>query len=133
MATLGQLVNRKIQAVKQDVTIREAAELMKRQRIGSLLVEKDGQYIGIVTETDIVRKAAATGLDMKKEAVSTIASNPVITLDIYRTPQDAHDLMGEIGVRHLGVTDKGRIVGIVSVRDLLLYFKKQSEPRMGID
>ncbi|HXC61083.1 MAG TPA: CBS domain-containing protein [Nitrospiria bacterium] len=133
MATLGQLVNRKIQAVKQDTTIREAAELMKRQRIGSLLVEKDGQYVGIVTETDIVRKAAAQGLDLKKEKVITIASSPVITLDIYRTPQDAHDLMGEVGVRHLGISDKGKVIGIVSVRDLLVFFKKQSEPRMGID
>ena len=133
MATLGQLVNRKIQSVKQDTTIREAAELMKRQRIGSLLVEKDGQYVGIVTETDIVRKAAAQGLDLKKEKVITIASSPVITLDIYRTPQDAHDLMGEVGVRHLGISDKGKVIGIVSVRDLLVFFKKQSEPRMGID
>ena len=133
MATLGQLVNRKIQAVKQDATIREAAELMKQQQIGSLLVEKDGQYVGIVTETDIVRKAAAQGLDLKKEKVITIASSPVITLDIYRTPQDAHDLMGEVGVRHLGISDKGKVVGIVSVRDLLVFFKKQSEPRMGID
>ena len=133
MATLGQLVNRKIQAVKQDTTIREAADLMKLHRIGSLLVAKDGQYVGIVTETDIVRKAAAAGLDLKRENVGMIASSPVITLDIYRTPQDAHDLMGEIGVRHLGITDKGKIVGIVSVRDLLIYFKKQSEPRMGID
>jgi CBS domain-containing protein len=133
MATLGQLVNRKIQAAKLDTTICEAAEIMKRQQVGSLLVEKDGDYTGIVTETDIVRKAAAQGLDLKKETVSTIASSPVITLDIYRTPQDAHDLMGEIGVRHLGITDKGKIVGIVSVRDLLIYFKKQSEPRMGID
>ena len=133
MATLGQLVNRKIQAVKQDTTIREAADLMKLHRIGSLLVAKDGQYVGIVTETDIVRKAAAAGLDLKRENVDMIASSPVITLDIYRTPQDAHDLMGETGVRHLGITDKGKIVGIVSVRDLLVYFKKQSEPRMGID
>jgi len=133
MATLGQLVNRKIQGIKQDTTIREAAERMAKQRIGSLLVERDGQYIGIVTETDIIRKAAAQGIDLMKEKVSSIASSPVISLDIYRTPQDAHDLMGETGVRHLAITDKGKIVGIVSVRDLLVFFKKQSEPRMGID
>jgi signal-transduction protein with cAMP-binding, CBS, and nucleotidyltransferase domain len=133
MATLGQLVNRKIKAVEEDITIREAAELMGTQRIGSLLVEKNGQYMGIVTETDIVRKAVAQGLDLKKEKVVAIASSPVISLDIYRTPQDAHDLMAETGVRHLGITDKGKIVGIVSVRDLLVFFKKQSEPRMGID
>ena len=41
--------------------------------------------------------------------------------------------MGEVGTRHLAVTDRGRIVGILSVRDLLLYFKKQSEPHIGVD
>jgi signal-transduction protein with cAMP-binding, CBS, and nucleotidyltransferase domain len=41
--------------------------------------------------------------------------------------------MGEVGIRHLGITERGKIVGILSVRDLLVYFKKQSEPRMGID
>jgi len=133
MATLGQLANRKIKAVKENVAIREAAELMGTQRIGSLLVEENGQYKGILTETDIVRKAVAQGLDLKKEKVGTIVSSPVISLDIHRTPQDAHDLMAETGVRHLGITDKGKIIGIVSVRDLLVFFKRQSEPQMGID
>jgi CBS domain-containing protein len=41
--------------------------------------------------------------------------------------------MGEAGVRHLVVTDGGKTVGVISVRDLLLYFKSQSEPRLGID
>jgi CBS domain-containing protein len=103
------------------------------QKIGSLLIEKDGQLMGIVTETDIVRKAAAKGLDLKKETVDFILSKPIISIEITRSPQDAFDLMGEAAVRHLGIIERGKIVGIISVRDLLLHFKHQSEPRMGID
>ena len=42
-------------------------------------------------------------------------------------------MMGDLGVRHLGVTDKGKIVGLISVRDLLVYFKSVSEPRITQD
>lgn len=133
MITLGHLMSKDIQKIDPRATVQEAALKMKERKIGSLLVEKAGQYVGIITETDIVRKAVAVGLDLKKEAVGPIMSSPVITLDQHRTPRDAHDLMGETAVRHLAVTQEGKIVGIVSVRDILLYFKGQSEPKMGID
>ena len=133
MTTIGHLMNRNIQRIDPQTSVQEAALRMKEKKVGSLLVEKGGQYIGIITETDIVRKAVALGLDLKKAIVETMMSSPVITLDQQRTPRDAHDLMGESGVRHLGVTQNGKIVGIVSVRDILLFFKGQSEPKMGID
>lgn len=133
MTNLANLMSREVKKISHDATIREAAELMGRFEIGSLLVEQNGEYVGILTETDIVRKAVAKGLDLGKEKVSAITSKPVISLDQTRSPQDAFDMMGEAGVRHLAVTDRGKIRGIVSVRDLLLYFKKQSEPQMGID
>ncbi len=133
MTTIGHLMNKNIQKIDHRVTVQEAASKMKEKRIGSLLVEKDEQYIGIITETDIVRKAVARGLDLKKETVGSLMSSPVITLDQQRSPRDAHDLMGESGVRHLGVTQNGKIVGVVSVRDILIFFKGQSEPKMGID
>ena len=133
MTTLGHLMNKDIQKIDQGATVQEAALRMKEKKIGSLLVEKGGQVVGIITEMDIVRKAVALGLDPKQKSVGSIMSSPVITLDQQRTPRDAHDMMGETGVRHLGVTQNGKIVGIISVRDVLLYFKGQSEPKMGID
>jgi len=89
--------------------------------------------VGIVTETDLVRKAVAKGADLVKEKVEAIMSAPVASIDIHRTPQDAHDMMADLGVRHLAVTDAGKIVGLLSVRDLLVYFKRVSEPRITQD
>lgn len=126
-------MNRDLKKIPLGTTIQEAARIMGIQRIGSLLVEKDGQWLGILTESDIVRKAAAKGMDLKKETVEAIISKPIITIEIGRTPQDAFDMMGEVSVRHLGVIDHGKMVGLLSVRDLLIHFKKQSEPRMGVD
>jgi signal-transduction protein with cAMP-binding, CBS, and nucleotidyltransferase domain len=133
VTTIGHLMNKDIQKIDHQVAVQEAASKMKEKRVGSLLVEKGEQYVGIITETDIVRKAVARGLDLKKETVGSLMSSPVITLDQQRSPRDAHDLMGESGVRHLGVTQNGKIVGVVSVRDILVFFKGQSEPKMGID
>jgi CBS domain-containing protein len=50
-------------------------------------------------------------------------TTPLITIEIDRSAHDASDLMAERGIRHLAVTDDGRIVGMLSVRDLLRYFK----------
>ncbi|MBI3994741.1 MAG: CBS domain-containing protein [Nitrospirae bacterium] len=131
--SLAQLMNRDLKKIPLGTTIQEAARIMGIQRIGSLLVEKDGHWVGILTESDIVRKAAAKGMDLKRETVEAIISKPIITIEIGRTPQDAFDMMGEVSVRHLGVIDHGKMVGLLSVRDLLIHFKKQSEPRMGVD
>lgn len=131
--SLAHLMNRDLKKISHTTTIQEASRIMGIQKVGSLLIEQEGQLVGILTETDVVRKAASKGMDIKKDAVDLIISKPIISIEITRSPQDAFDLMGEVGVRHLGITERGKVVGILSVRDLLVYFKKQSEPRIGID
>ena len=133
MNTLQNLMTSKLKTIQYDATIQEAARRMRDERVGSLLVERDGKIVAIVTETDIVRKASARGADLGKEKIDVIMSSPVASIDIQRNPQDAHDMMGDLGVRHLAVTDTGAIVGLLSVRDLLLYFKSVSEPRITQD
>ncbi len=133
MLTLQETMTKNLKTIRHDVTIQETARRMKDEKVGSLLVERGGQVVAIVTETDIVRKAVARGADLGKENVETIMSAPVASIEIQRTPQDAHDMMADLGVRHLAVTDKGKIVGLLSVRDLLVYFKRVSEPRITQD
>ena len=133
MLTLREMMTKTLKTISSSATVQEAARRMQQDKVGSLLVEHDGQIVAIVTETDIVRKAVARGTDLGKEKVDAIMSKPVNAIDIQRTPQDAHDMMADLGVRHLAVTDKGKIVGLLSVRDLLVYFKRVSEPRITQD
>jgi len=130
---LQALMTATLQTIRPDATVQEAARRMHDEKIGSLLVEREGRIVAIVTETDIVRKAVARGADLEKETVEAIMSAPVASIEVQRTPQDAHDMMGDLGMRHLAVTDKGKIVGVLSVRDLLVYFKSVSEPRITQD
>ena len=133
MLALQETMTRNLKTIRHDATIQETARRMKDDKVGSLLVDRGGQVVAIVTETDIVRKAVAKGFDLGKKKVETIMSSPVVSIEIQRTPQDAHDMMADLGVRHLAVTDKGKIVGLLSVRDLLIYFKRVSEPKIAQD
>jgi len=120
---LAVMMNRKIRTVSPDAALTEAAGLMRDTRVGALMVFEQGSYVGVVSETDLVRKAMAGGLDPAQTRVRTVMSSPVITIEIDRSAHDASDLMAEKGIRHLAITQDGQIVGMVSVRDLLRYFK----------
>jgi CBS domain-containing protein len=109
--------------VGPDETLLTAAQHMRDGRVGALLVLEGGRFIGVVSEADLVRKAMANGFQAGEVLVRSVMSAPVVTIDISRSAHDASDLMAERGIRHLAVCEEGVIVGMVSVRDLLRYFK----------
>ena len=133
MATVRNAMQREIKKVPHTATIKKVAAKMKSDRVGSLFVEKNKELVGIVTETDVVRKAVAAGANLGKVTAEKIMSAPIVTIESGRTINDASDLMGDRRVRHLGVTDSGKIVGIVSVRDLLVAAQRFSEPKITQD
>jgi signal-transduction protein with cAMP-binding, CBS, and nucleotidyltransferase domain len=128
-----QVMRRELKQVRHDAVVRDAAKRMRDEKVSSLLVEKNKELVGIITDTDVVRRAVAEGSDLMKTTVDTIMTSPIATIESLRTVQDAHDMMGDLGVRHLGVTEQGKLVGVVSVRDLLVYFKRVSEPKISQD
>ncbi len=101
-------------------SVKTAAAMMAHHRVGSLLVQDDqGEVQGIVTETDIVRKVTAADLTPAGTMAAQVMSAPVITIDRERSVAEADELMDRHHTRHLAVTENSRIVGILSVRDLL--------------
>jgi CBS domain-containing protein len=121
---LAVMMSRRILSVPPSARIVEAARILRDSKIGCLLVSGDhDRYIGIVSETDLVRKVVAAEQDPSRVLGSDVMTTPLITIEIDRSAHDASDLMAERGIRHLAVTDDGRIVGMLSVRDLLRYFK----------
>ncbi len=123
MRPLAVMMKRNPRSISPEATLAEAAVMMRDTRVGAILVAERETFIGIVSETDLVRKAMAGQLNVAQATVRAVMSSPVITIEQDRSAHDASDLMAEKGIRHLGVTEDGRIVGIVTVRDLLRYFK----------
>ena len=123
MDVISLLTNRVIQTIPYNAFLQKAAQIMRDKKIGSLIVVKEGKEVGIISETDISRKAVANELKMKETTTESIMSSPLITIDIQATPEMANDLMKDNGIRHLIVTEQGKVCGIISVRDLLRYFK----------
>ena len=110
-------------SVEPDTTIFDTPKLLTEKNIGSVLIEKIGDYIGIVTETDLSRKVLGKGLDAKTTIVSEIMTpQPLITLDCHQPVTEANNFMAKNKVRHLPVTEDDKIVGIISVRDLVAFF-----------
>jgi CBS domain-containing protein len=120
---LAVVMNRRLRSVDAGMTLADAAVVMREEKTGALLVTEQGRYVGIVSETDLVRRGIAARLDLSVESVRRVMSSPIISIEIDRTAHEASDLMAECNIRHLPVTEEERIVGIVSVRDLLRYFK----------
>lgn len=112
-------MTQKIFSVESDRSVLELAREMTEKRVGSMLVTRDGEYIGIVTEVDVVRKVVSRELRPKETPVWSIMTTPLITLDADASVMEANDVMEEKGLRHLAVTKDGLIVGVLSIRDLL--------------
>lgn len=103
--------------IEPEAGVCEAARKMKENGVGSLVVVKDGEIVGIVTERDVTYKAAARcDCSLKVEDIMT---RRVITIKSTASIAEAARLMIDLGIRHLPVVDDtGRLVGVVSLRDL---------------
>jgi signal-transduction protein with cAMP-binding, CBS, and nucleotidyltransferase domain len=133
MATVGQIMCKRPKSIGPKTSIASAAKTMRTARVGSLLVKKGKQLTGIVTDTDIVRRAVASGKPLGKLTVEKIMTAPICTIEASQSVDDAQDMMAELGVRHLGVTKGGTIAGIISVRDLLLYYKRYAQSKISTE
>lgn len=111
------------QTISPDATACDAARQMRMAKVGALLVREGAQYLGVVSEADLVRKVLAESLVPAQILVRSVMSAPLITIDITASAHDASDLMARAGIRHLAVVDDGEVAGMLSVRDLLRYFK----------
>ena len=125
MMPLAVLMNRNLCVVEPERTLKEAAQVMARDRVGCLLVKQGADYVGILSETDIVRKALAEGLGPETCTVEQVMSAPIITIDVEQSITHANEIMSAKKIRHLVVTERGEVVGIISVRDLVLYYKNR--------
>jgi len=128
MVKVKELMARSVFTVSKRTKIKETADLMKKNGVGSLLVKEDEQILGIITETDIVHKVVAKGLSPLITGVDSVMSFPLMTVEADSEVENAGQQMIENGIRHLGVTQDGQVVGLISMRDLLRPFYSRGNP-----
>ena len=126
---LSVLMQTAIETIGSDLPVQQAAQHMATKKIGALLVQENGEFKGIVTERDLVVKVLSQEKDSKELTVKAVMTHPLINIDINRTIHDASDLMAEKWIRHLPVTENRKIVGILSVRDLIRMIAMRDRPR----
>ena len=121
-------MQRNLVTVKGETSLVAAAKTMAERKIGCLLVHGDGDpsgtanIIGLLSETDLVRKGLARGVSLSDTMVPNIMVRPLQTIPIGSTMLDASHVMEQSGVRHLCVANGKEIVGLISVRDLVKHF-----------
>lgn len=119
MVTVSHVMTHGVVHIEAGTSAIEAAKVMTAHKIGSVFVRQDHQFVGIVTEPDIVRKVVGAERVPYYIPVEDIMSSPIVGIDERRPITEAADLMEQHGTRHLAVFKGSTIVGILSVRDLL--------------
>jgi signal-transduction protein with cAMP-binding, CBS, and nucleotidyltransferase domain len=124
-ATVEEYMSHDVRSIHRAATIKEAGRLLQKYRVGSLLVDDGSRYIGIVTDSDLSRKAVAKGLDPNTTTVTACMSKPVVSIEETESLANAMALMKQEGIRHLAVTADLTIIGVLSLSDLLRAYESQ--------
>ncbi len=122
MATVQSLLQRKnpnVWSIDPDEPVLEAIRLMAEHGIGAILVIKDLQLVGILSERDYARKVVLLGRSSSETPVWQIMSAPVECVSPTHTVDDCMRLMTDRRIRHLPVVHGGRVVGMLSIGDLV--------------
>jgi CBS domain-containing protein len=120
MATVGDVMTTDILAVPSTATLGEVARRLRARNVGSAIVVGDGERpLGLITERELVDSVAASRSPDHGQAGSWLRPQGG-SVERDASLEEASALMRDSGVRHLTVTEQGRLVGIVSIRDLLV-------------
>ncbi|WP_433299554.1 CBS domain-containing protein [Actinoplanes sp. CA-030573] len=118
---VAEVMTRRVVYLPEATTLDEAAQAMRDQGIGDVVVTSGPTMIGLVTDRDIVIRAVATDLPMKQTTLGAIVSRELIMVEQSATVEEAVQAMRERGVRRLLVCDADRkVVGILSLSDVAL-------------
>ncbi len=120
--SIRQLLNKKgnhVWSISPDATVYEALELMAEKNIGAVLVMEGDKLVGIFSERDYARRCILLNRRSKETAVRELMTPDVITISPSATIDDAMALMSEHHIRHLPVVEDGKVVGVVSIGDIV--------------
>jgi CBS domain-containing protein len=122
MKSLKQLLAAKgnqVYSIGPDAKVVEALQLMAQKDVGALVVMDAGRLVGMISERDYARKVTLQGKSSQDVPVREIMTADVITIDPEQTVEDCMGLVTQRRIRHVPVCDQGRLIGLVSIGDLV--------------
>lgn len=134
VATAGEIMQSSIVTVSPEASVRDAAKLMAEKGIGCLLVESNEEMVGIVTERDMLKRVIAKGLSPDETLIYEVMTKELKTVDYDTDIYTISEIFNKQNIRRLPVTKDGKIVGILTSRDVInklrySYAKKEADSR----
>lgn len=130
MSTIREILDRKggtVLTISSDASVLEAIGIMSEANVGALIIQDRDQPEGIFTERDYLRKIALKGRSSSNTPLKDVMSSPLITVTTSETSDVAMETMTECRCRHLVVTENDKMVGIVSLGDLVKHMLQEKE------
>ncbi len=119
---ISEYMARNVKTIPVDATLKDLSQAFIDQGVSALLVTEGDQYVGIVSDKRLAREGIAKGLNAETTSVREIMRSQMLQIESNRPVREAQAMMKANGVRHLVVTEEGKIVGIVTISDLIRYF-----------
>jgi CBS domain-containing protein len=107
--------------IDEDMTVKEAAEIMNKFEIGCVIGVRKGKAMGILTERDVLKRVVAGGKDAGKTKVKDAMTSPLVVAEPDMDLAEAVKLMFQMRIKKLPVVDKKRLVGLVSLTDIARF------------
>lgn len=128
MSLLKTLVrNQKVVSLPPSSTIFQAAQTMEANRVGSVVVMEQDKLMGIFTERDLLNRVVAKEVDIRKTTLAEVMSCTVETISLADSAQSAFQKMEKTRCRRLPIVEGDKIVGMVTMRDILEWINKEME------
>lgn len=127
-STVRDIMTEFLQTIPAGSTVMEAAQIMTKVGIGSLVILQNDIPVGMLTERDVVTKVVSKGLDSSKVRVCEIMSQPIITTEQDKIIDEAALMMSIYGIRRLAVIDRnGKLSGMITATDIASWLSRNED------
>jgi CBS domain-containing protein len=106
-------------SVEPNCSVRDVTRLLAERRIGAVLVKKGDKLVGVLSERDVVRGVAISGGEILDDSVESLMTKTIVTCTLNQHVNEILSLMTERRIRHLPVLEDGKLVGMISIGDLV--------------